>query len=276
MDILIDVNLPQNPKTTRLMRALRVSRREAVGTLAMLWAHARRYFPDGTLRFENALELAEVIDWKGDPTKLTKALRDTGWLDVDEDGVTKIHDWQEHAGKLVREQIADRERKRAARLALSAGSPPDVRRNSAAVRRNSDPSVAVPVAVAVTVPSLPPTPPGSPTTGPTDDKEDPDPPFDGFWQSYPRKEGKGAARKAWSKIKAPAALLPKILAAVEKAKTCRQWQEDGGRFIPHPATWLNQERWDDSIDETPRTVRGVSVDAHKFDAIDSKPGIQVG
>ena len=141
-------------------------------------------------------------------------------------------------------------------------------------------SLSVPIC-SLSVPSLSPTPQENPkakqpATEPKKTEEDPDPPFDEFWKSYPRKEGKGAARKAWSKIRSPVTLLPKILKAVEKAKDCRQWKEDGGRFIPHPATWLNQERWDDSIDATPRTARGVAVDAHKFDAIDSKPGIQVG
>jgi hypothetical protein len=27
-----------------------------------------------------------------------------------------------------------------------------------------------------------------------------------------------------------------------------QWLREGGRFIPNPATWLNQERWGDEPD----------------------------
>src|SRR5690606_21528255 len=27
-----------------------------------------------------------------------------------------------------------------------------------------------------------------------------------------------------------------------------QWVKDGGVFIPHPTTWLNQQRWEDEID----------------------------
>lgn len=37
----------------------------------------------------------------------------------------------------------------------------------------------------------------------------------------------------------------KILAAVQAAKRSDQWTKDGGQFIPHPATWINQGRWDD-------------------------------
>jgi hypothetical protein len=27
-----------------------------------------------------------------------------------------------------------------------------------------------------------------------------------------------------------------------------QWRRDDGRFIPHPATWLNQRRWEDEAE----------------------------
>ena len=71
--------------------------------------------------------------------------------------------------------------------------------------------------------------------------------FDQFWSVYPRKIGKEAARKAWRRIKPTADHLEKILAAVKKAKGSYQWQKDNGQYIPHPATWLNQGRWDDEI-----------------------------
>ena len=32
---------------------------------------------------------------------------------------------------------------------------------------------------------------------------------------------------------------------LQKFTACDQWKKDGGQFIPHPATWLNQEGWDD-------------------------------
>lgn len=66
--------------------------------------------------------------------------------------------------------------------------------------------------------------------------------FAKFWSSYPRKVGKGAAEKAWAKVTTP---LEEVLEAVEKQKLSDQWQKDSGRFIPHPATWLNQKRWED-------------------------------
>ncbi len=71
--------------------------------------------------------------------------------------------------------------------------------------------------------------------------------FDEFWAAYPRKVGKQAAWKAWSKLKPSAELTKAILEAVEYQCNCPQWQKDGGQYIPNPATWLNQGRWEDKL-----------------------------
>jgi hypothetical protein len=68
--------------------------------------------------------------------------------------------------------------------------------------------------------------------------------FEKFWESYPRKTGKGAARNAWAKAKLPEIDL--ILSALHKAKKSPDWLKERGAYIPHPATWLNQCRWEDS------------------------------
>lgn len=72
------------------------------------------------------------------------------------------------------------------------------------------------------------------------------PGFPEFWTAYPRKVGKGEARKVWTRLKVNGR-LPEILAAIEEHKKSDQWCKDGGQYIPHPATWLRQERWDDSL-----------------------------
>ena len=66
--------------------------------------------------------------------------------------------------------------------------------------------------------------------------------FASFWSAYPRKVGKGAAEKAWKRLKPD---LPTVLQAIDRARTTEQWRKDDGQFIPHPATWLNQRRWED-------------------------------
>ena len=83
--------------------------------------------------------------------------------------------------------------------------------------------------------------------------------FDRFWEHYPRKEAKGAARKAWMKHAPSEALTERMIAAVERQKLSTKWQEDQGRFIPHPATWLNSERWEDEGTEAPAPVKRLVV-----------------
>ena len=63
--------------------------------------------------------------------------------------------------------------------------------------------------------------------------------FDAFWQQYPRKVGKDAARKAFDKAVKRSNCL-QIMLALNR----QRWPDDP-QFIPHPATWLNQGRWQD-------------------------------
>ena len=79
--------------------------------------------------------------------------------------------------------------------------------------------------------------------------------FDEFWSAYPRKVGKGAAEKAYERIKSHYALLPSMLTALEAQKQSEQWTRDGGQFIPHPATWLNQRRWEDEAQKPAQAER---------------------
>ena len=71
--------------------------------------------------------------------------------------------------------------------------------------------------------------------------------FDTFYAAYPKKVGKGAARRSFAKA-IKSASLDTLLAALESQKQSRQWKENNGQFIPHPATWLNQERWEDEAE----------------------------
>jgi len=72
--------------------------------------------------------------------------------------------------------------------------------------------------------------------------------FEKFWKSYPKKIGKGAARTAWDKLKVTDDLTDRIITAVEQQKKSQQWTKENGQFIPHPATWLNQSRWEDEVE----------------------------
>ena len=74
--------------------------------------------------------------------------------------------------------------------------------------------------------------------------------FDIFWKTYPKKTGKKAALKAFQKArKSGMPSIDGVVAAIEQQQSCDQWRRDGGQYIPNPATWLNQGRWDDQVFE---------------------------
>lgn len=88
--------------------------------------------------------------------------------------------------------------------------------------------------------------------------------FDEFWTFYPKKIGKGAARKSYDKIKPSDELHKRMLAAIVTAKRSDQWTRDGGQYIPNPATWLNQQRWDDEPRAASRPSQPALSKAEQF------------
>ena len=96
-------------------------------------------------------------------------------------------------------------------------------------------------------------------------REEKTPPgFGRFWESYPRKTAKQEAIKAFEKLKPDAMLIETMVKAIERQKQSAQWQEDGGRYIPHPATWINQRRWEDVLPAKGQEKLKV-VNAAKYD-----------
>jgi hypothetical protein len=69
--------------------------------------------------------------------------------------------------------------------------------------------------------------------------------FAAFWTAYPRKTAKPKASESFSRIDPDDATFAAMLAALDRQRRSPDWCKDDGRFIPHPATWLNQRRWED-------------------------------
>ena len=81
--------------------------------------------------------------------------------------------------------------------------------------------------------------------------------FDLFWKAYPKKVAKGDARKAWGQTERIRPDLETMLNAITEQMKSDQWRKNEGQFIPYPATWLRQERWDDELMVTlPGVVQG--------------------
>lgn len=71
--------------------------------------------------------------------------------------------------------------------------------------------------------------------------------FEAFWLAYPRRIAKPDAVKAWKKLDPDSALCDRIMVALDQHKRSEGWTKDGGSFIPHPATWLNKQRFNDEL-----------------------------
>ena len=79
--------------------------------------------------------------------------------------------------------------------------------------------------------------------------------FNRFWSVYPKKVGKKDAWRAFLKAMnekgggqgSARPTADAMIEAVERQKRSEQWTKEGGRYIPNPATWLNQGRWEDEL-----------------------------
>lgn len=73
-----------------------------------------------------------------------------------------------------------------------------------------------------------------------------DPRFMEFWSRYPRKVNRPAAYKAWRKKGCGNGLFKEVMAGLEKYID-GPWIDRDQQFIPHAASWLNGERWNDEM-----------------------------
>ena len=77
--------------------------------------------------------------------------------------------------------------------------------------------------------------------------------FNEFWSKYPRKVAKKTAMQAFAKLPTEEQEL-----AVDTLDTHLDYwklKETATDFIPHPSTWLNQGRYFDELELTPKVVK---------------------
>lgn len=83
------------------------------------------------------------------------------------------------------------------------------------------------------------------------------PTFLDFWLLYPRRVAKKDAARAWMKL-TPEQQIEAVTAMVEWR---RIWQTKDVEYLPHPATWLNGERWEDEVPQEYRQTSAAHSDA---------------
>jgi len=77
--------------------------------------------------------------------------------------------------------------------------------------------------------------------------------FNIFYKAYPKRKARRDAERAWIKLNPDSSLTDSIMTALEKQKVSKDWLKDNGKFIPYPATWLNDRRWEDELPEESRS-----------------------
>ncbi|WP_212939223.1 hypothetical protein [Paenibacillus antibioticophila] len=125
----------RHPKTRKFCRKLGVSVPTAVGHLHMFWWWAMEFAQDGDVSKFEAEDIADAMEYDGDPDVLMDALIYAGYIDQTETGRV-IHDWYDYAGKLIERRKSDALRKANSRRKPaednkdSADSPKDVQRTT--------------------------------------------------------------------------------------------------------------------------------------------------
>lgn len=223
-----------------------VMRNVTVSCLLTVWGAANEHTTNGT--FSNA-DLSDIDDMVGIPG-FGGAMQSVGWLIHDEDACTvTLPNFNEY-NTCGKDRPAEKNRERQQRYrdkkAAERNVTNDVTNNDREEKRREEKKEQ----------EHTPIPPKGVAAG-----------FAEFWSAYPLKKAKATAEKAWAKLKPSAELQASILSAIAAHKLSADWMRDGGQYIPHPTTWLNQRRWEDEV--TPYEARQHAHGNRPVSAVDA-------
>jgi hypothetical protein len=219
---------------------------EAVGLWSLAGSWCAKYLTDGFVPEKTIRRLG------GGPDVAMELL--TAGLWEAQNGGWQFKDWTDYQPSKVeveaeRQAARDRMKKvRAAKKGIprSGEQPANVDRSSEEVRLA--PSHPIPVPIPVPKKTSPPL------------AEE----FDKFWGEYPRKEGKGDARKAFAAARKKTD-LDTIMSGLNRYKLASLLIEK--QFVKMPGPWLRAERWDDEPvagTPSPELVKDVFCRFHDY------------
>lgn len=70
-----------------------------------------------------------------------------------------------------------------------------------------------------------------------------DPFFNSFWDSYPVQMDLQGAQEAWKRLNPNESIAHEILDSVKAWKASPRWRNEGGRYIPNAAAFLDKGYW---------------------------------
>lgn len=76
-----------------------------------------------------------------------------------------------------------------------------------------------------------------------------------FWTEYPKKVGKVVAERSFLRINPSEDLFSAMVKDIRRRRESEDWQKQDGKFIPYPATYLNQRRWEDETRPSDEDVK---------------------
>lgn len=222
------------------------------------WAY--QYAPAGDIgKFEDQ-DIEEGLGWEGETGGAVAALVEARFVEPHETHRLVIHDWRDHADDATHMKLA-----RSGEL-IWCGTLPKLSRLSKSERdaiiaifkakngvthnkRTACVSKTHNKRTALPSPPLPPPPIPSPPLDTPQPPEGGESAFDRFWEAYPRRIGKDAALRAWSKAVKRTDPEEIVAAAVEFAASPAA---EDLEFVKHPGTWLNAGCWLDDRAEWQR------------------------
>ena len=97
-----------HPKLKRLGRLLGKPAYQVVGVVESLWHFTARHAIQGDIGKWSDVEIADAIEWEGEPAALIAALIDSRLVDVVPGWRLVIHDWHEHCDDGVKKTVKNK------------------------------------------------------------------------------------------------------------------------------------------------------------------------
>lgn len=121
-----DADLAYHGKLESLLNQAKIGRREAVGSLHLLWWFVAKNGRNGILPKMTDVQIAGICDHDGDAGRFVSSLIQCGFIDRSEHGL-KIHDWDEWISEPLIERSRYERRKKTGKNTGNSGEiPPEI------------------------------------------------------------------------------------------------------------------------------------------------------
>ena len=239
-------------KLRKLFKALNCSKFEATGILVFLWFWGlNNADKTGKIPFVDSEDIVRELYGVGtgchlDIEKVVQALFDTGWIDKEEDGSFRLHDWdvwQAQWYKAIDRREKDVERKARARNEKNTAKKESQTSESGSLGKEQDFPKEIPAENPEENPQSTAKTPNGGFSGDLPKKKAAGtykPTFEEFWNAYPKKEGKAEAYKKYNaRLKDGWSEIDLLRAAKNYAYVVNR-QRTEMQYIKHAKTFLSE------------------------------------